>query len=58
MHNKKLKDFIGSDKRMALVKGYINEYKLTTVLRALNIFRLHKRDDTHSFNRQPKTNSR
>lgn len=34
--NKKLKDFIGSDKRMALVKGYINEYKLTTVLRALN----------------------
>ncbi|MEZ2051715.1 hypothetical protein QUC45_18035, partial [Staphylococcus aureus] len=22
--NKKLKDFIGSDKRMALVKGYIN----------------------------------
>ncbi|MDN4123156.1 hypothetical protein L4932_07660 [Staphylococcus aureus] len=34
--NKKLKDFIGSDKRMALVKGYVNEYKLTTVLRALN----------------------
>ncbi|TLW65429.1 hypothetical protein FFX82_07365 [Staphylococcus aureus] len=34
--NKKLKDFIGSDKRMALVKGYINEYKLTTVLRPLN----------------------
>ncbi len=36
--NKKLKDFIGSDKRMALVKGYINEYKLTNVLRALNNF--------------------
>lgn len=35
---KKLKDFIGSDKRMALVKGYINEYKLTNVLRALNNF--------------------
>ncbi len=35
-NNKKLKDFIGSDKRMALVKGYVNEYKLTTVLRALN----------------------
>lgn len=34
----KLKDFIGSDKRMALVKGYINEYKLTNVLRALNNF--------------------
>lgn len=34
--NKKLKDFIGSDKRMVLVKGYVNEYKLTTVLRALN----------------------
>jgi hypothetical protein len=34
--NKKLKDFIDSDKRMALVKDYINEYKLTTVLRALN----------------------
>ncbi|MFA0988797.1 hypothetical protein ACCB44_13100, partial [Staphylococcus aureus] len=26
--NKKLKDFIGSDKRMALVKCYVNEYKL------------------------------
>ncbi|UMT80986.1 hypothetical protein ML437_01670 [Staphylococcus roterodami] len=34
--NKKLKEFIDSNKRIALVKGYINEYKLTTALIALN----------------------
>ncbi|MEB6230001.1 hypothetical protein [Staphylococcus xylosus] len=34
--NKKLKEFIDSDKQIALVKGYINEYKLITVLKALN----------------------
>ncbi len=26
--NKKLKDFIGSDKRMVLVKGYVNNYRI------------------------------
>lgn len=36
--NKKLKDFIGSDKWMVLVKGYVNEYKLIIVLRVLNNF--------------------
>lgn len=34
--NKKMKEFIDSDKRIALVKGYINEYKLITVLKTLN----------------------
>ncbi|MBU0439048.1 hypothetical protein [Staphylococcus succinus] len=34
--NKKLNEFIYGDKRIALVKGYINEHKLISVLKALN----------------------